>query len=256
MKFQIILFLCILVTLNSSPIDNRLYNNSSDYEIIQLKFEWNHTDKCDLVSLFKNNNLSDSCLEVKDKIEINTEFLFITANNSDDFSYLNLFLNLDMIVEIRSSIDDPDRNIFLEWNPQNNSFYFIGTGFNQNSSEFDFSNLTIFQSFPSIFIKILDDTERNGIFLSENIQIKYSNGLIIVENFDYKFEDVFLRIYNYTEILVDIKLENFSVNIDDWINYLNESVCVSLYGYLDIFDFVNSDEIIHIELSKIFIKFI
>ena len=232
--------------------EDQLYNNSSDYETIQLKFEWNHTDECDLVSLFKNNSLSNSCLEVNDTIEIDTKYLFVSPNNSNEFSHLNLFLDLDMLVEIRSSVDDPDRNIFLEWNPQNNSFYFIGTDFIQNISEYNFSNLTVFQSSPSVFIKILNETERHVMFLSENIQIKYSNGSIVVENFDYTLEDVFIRIYNSTDSLIDIKLENFSVNLDQWID-LNENVYVSLYGYINIFDLLNSDEIIYIELSKFFI---
>ncbi|RNA17968.1 G-coupled receptor -like protein [Brachionus plicatilis] len=245
--------LLALSKIASTLIDD-LYPNSriSNFEILQLKFKWNATNKCDLTTLFRDNSVSFECMEVKDTLQISTEYLFVSSNASDEFKPLDFFLDLDILTEMRASFDDPDRNIFLEWHSQNNSFIFIGTNCIQGFSENNCSNVTdIHQS--SLFIKFIEENDHSGIILSENIEIKYSNGWIKVENLDYELEDAFIRVFNETDILVDLPLTDNEVNVADFIDLPQQDLKVSLYGLFDLLNLLDRDEIALVQLNgKIF----
>lgn len=246
MKFTFFLIVYFILLNKIKTFDEYVFQNSSSLEKLELKFEWNNTDKCDLGSLFKDNVLSSGCIAVKDSLEISTEYLFKISNDSYDFKPLDLFLNLDILVEIRSSIDDPNRDIFLEWHSQNNTFNFIGTDCILDYSNYNCSNFTQLEQ-PDFFINIQNDIEKYGTILSDKIELNYVDEQIILNNLDFELENAFIRIYNFSDILIDLPVKDNSVVITD-IDLTDGNLTVSLGGYIDIINLQQS-EIILIQLS-------
>ncbi|RNA17969.1 adhesion G- coupled receptor G7 [Brachionus plicatilis] len=209
-----------------------------------LKFSWDQADKCDLTSLFTYNSVSQECTLVKDTLQI-----FLSQNTSTgDFKPIDLFLDLEILLEMRASMEDSDRDIFLKWNAKNNLFSFIGSECQQTSDGINCTNNDIISQ-PSLFAKFTDYIDRKGFFMQDKVSYFFDRGDLIVRDFDYEIESPNIRLFSDNMVQNDIQINANKADINHLSKFYNKTVDLSLFGYIELKSLVGKDVDVVLQLD-------
>lgn len=221
----------------------------NEFDGFQLKISWDHSDQCNLTSLFQDNELSSGCVEVKDSLQISTEYQFKIPNSSDNFQSVNLVLDLDMLMDVRASINDTKKDVFLNWNAKNNSYKLIGTECNLRNDILNCSkNFNILQPYP--YVKFTNFIERVGIISNDNLSLLFDRGYLIAENFDIDLDSPGFRIFAENSEQVDIQIDQEGkADIKHLKEFFNKSIELAIFGYNDLSSMIGEDKNVTIQLG-------
>ena len=216
----------------------------------ELKFTWNHTDVCNLTSLFKNNSVSQACIDANDTLQISAEYLFENLNNTANFKPVHISLDLDMLLEIRESIEKPYKDVFLKWNTRDNSFDFIGTECELISNDIICANnINISQAY--IFVKFTDYIYRSGFIINDKVSYFFNNGDLIIKNLDFEIESPNVRILAQNNQPVDVQIVGDKADVKHLRDIYNKTVDLNVFGYIELIDFLDTDKNAIIQLGNL-----